>query len=75
MGLVQTTNLIQNFREDVDQQPYLWALEIFGKEEYGFTEIMDVDEPAALQIATWMQSGVVLDVLRHACNSLDYRRF
>ena len=48
MGLFQTTNIIQNFREDAEQQPYFCPLEIFGKEEYDFTEIIDLYEPAAL---------------------------
>ena len=46
------------------------AREIFGK-EYAFKEIKDFHKPMALQTATWVQSGVVLDALGHACNSLD----
>jgi farnesyl-diphosphate farnesyltransferase len=34
----------------------------------------DLYEPAALQRATWAQSGMVLDALRHACDALDYLR-
>ena len=48
MSLLQKTNIIQNFREDVDQQLYSWPEEICGKEEYGFKEIKDLYEPAAL---------------------------
>ena len=34
----------------------------------------DLYEPAALERATWAHSWVVLDVERHAYNSLDYLR-
>ena len=36
MDLLQKTNIIHGFREDVDQQRYSWLRGIFGKEEYGF---------------------------------------
>jgi len=76
MGLLlQKTNIIRDFREDVDQQRYFWPREIWGKEEYGFKEMKDLYDPAALERATWAQSGMVLDALRHACDSLDYLRF
>jgi farnesyl-diphosphate farnesyltransferase len=75
MGLLlQKTNIIRDFREDVDQQRYFWPREIWGKEEYGFKEMKDLYEPAALERATWAQSGMVLDALRHACDALDYLR-
>jgi len=34
----------------------------------------DLYDPAALKQATWAQSGMVLDALRHACDSLDHLR-
>ena len=34
----------------------------------------DTYDPAALERTTWAQSGMVLDALRHACDSLDYLR-
>jgi len=73
--LLQKTNIIRDFREDVDQQRYFWPREIWWKEEYGFKEMKDLYDPAALERATWAQSGMVLDALRHACDSLDYLRF
>ena len=72
--LFQKPNIIWDFHEDVDQQRYFWPREIWGKEEYGFKEMKDLYEPAALERATWAQSGMVLDALRHACDSLDYLR-
>ena len=73
MGLLlHKTHVIRDFREDVDQQRYFWPREIWGK--YGFRDMKDLYEPAALEQATWAQSGMVLDALRHACDSLDYLR-
>ena len=48
MGLLQKTNIIRDFREDVRQQRYFWSREIFGKEEYGFKEIKGLYETEAL---------------------------
>ena len=50
MGLLQKNNIIRHdFREDIDQQQYVWALEILGKEKYyGFKEIKNLYEPTAL---------------------------
>ena len=48
MGLLQKTNIIHDFREDVDEQRHFWPREIFGKEAYGFKEIRGLREPAAL---------------------------
>ena len=73
MGLLQKTKIIRDFRKDVDQQRYLWPREIWAKEEYGFTEMKDPYDPAALERTTWAQSGIVLDALRHACDSLGYQ--
>ena len=48
MGLLQKTNIIRHdFREDIDQQQYVWAREILGKEKYGFKEIKNLYEPTA----------------------------
>jgi len=72
--LLQKTNIIRDFREDVDQQRYFWPREIWWKEEYGFKEMKELYDPAALEQATWAQSGMVLDALGHACDSLHYLR-
>ena len=50
-----------------------WPHETWGKEEYGCRE-KDLYVPAALEYAPWAQSGMVLDALRHGCDSLDYLR-
>ncbi|KIJ65348.1 hypothetical protein HYDPIDRAFT_152079 [Hydnomerulius pinastri MD-312] len=73
MGLMlQKTNIIRDFREDVDEQRFFWPKEIWGK--YGFEEMKDLHEKGDVEHATWIQTGMILDALRHACDSLDYLR-
>ena len=48
MGLLQKSSVIHDFREDVDLQRHFWPREFFGKEKYGFKEMKDLYEPAAL---------------------------
>jgi farnesyl-diphosphate farnesyltransferase len=75
MGLLlQKTNIIRDFREDVDDKRYFWPREIWGKAEYGFKEMKDMTstDPEVVRRATYAQSGMVLDALRHAVHSLDY---
>ncbi|KAF8159225.1 squalene synthase [Crassisporium funariophilum] len=77
MGLLlQKTNIIRDFREDVDQQRFFWPREIWGRKEYGFAEMRDMTptDPATMERAMWAQSGMVLDALRHATDALDYLR-
>ncbi|KJA22820.1 hypothetical protein HYPSUDRAFT_40602 [Hypholoma sublateritium FD-334 SS-4] len=77
MGLLlQKTNIIRDFREDVDDKRFFWPREIWGKAEYGFTEMkqMTATDPDTVRRATHAQSGMVLDALRHAVDSLDYLR-
>jgi len=75
MGLfLQKTNIIRDFREDSDQQRYFWPREIWGRKEYGFTEMkqMHATDPDSVRRAMGVQSAMVLDALRHATDSLDY---
>jgi farnesyl-diphosphate farnesyltransferase len=73
MGLLlQKTNIIRDFREDVEERRFFWPKEIWAK--YGFEEMKDLYEKGDVEHATWIQSGMVLDALRHACDSLDYLR-
>ncbi|OJA11529.1 hypothetical protein AZE42_09514 [Rhizopogon vesiculosus] len=73
MGLLlQKTNIIRDFREDVEEKRFFWPREIWAK--YGFEEMKDMYEKGDVEHATWIQSGMVLDALRHACDSLDYLR-
>ncbi|KIK22211.1 hypothetical protein PISMIDRAFT_680532 [Pisolithus microcarpus 441] len=73
MGLLlQKTNIIRDFREDVEQRRFFWPREIWAK--YGFEEMKDMYEKGDTEHATWIQSGMIVDALRHACDSLDYLR-
>lgn len=75
MGLLlQKTNIIRDYREDVDQQRYFWPREIWGRKEYGFSEMKEMYAEGAEERAMWAQSGMVLDALRHATDALDYLR-
>ncbi|KAI0078718.1 squalene synthase [Panus rudis PR-1116 ss-1] len=80
MGLfLQKTNIIRDFREDVEDHRYFWPREIWGSEKYGkavgrsgFKEMKEMYEPGNEAQATWVQSAMILDALRHATDSLDY---
>ncbi|KAI6096894.1 squalene synthase [Pisolithus croceorrhizus] len=73
MGLLlQKTNIIRDFREDVEQRRFFWPREIWAK--HGFEEMKDMYEKGDVEHATWIQSGMIVDALRHACDSLDYLR-
>lgn len=74
MGLLlQKTNIIRDYREDTDDQRYFWPKEIWGK--YGFNEMKEMYAPGASEKAQWVQSGMILDALRHATDALEYLRF
>lgn len=73
MGLLlQKTNIIRDYREDVDERRHFWPREIWGK--YGFVEMRDMYAPGAEERAQWVQSNMILDALRHATDALDYLR-
>ncbi|KAL4061937.1 isoprenoid synthase domain-containing protein [Scleroderma yunnanense] len=71
MGLLlQKTNIIRDYREDTEERRFFWPREIWAK--YGFEEMKDMYAKDAVENATWIQSAMVVDALRHACDSLDY---
>ena len=73
MGLLlQKNNIIRDFRKDVKEKRFFWPREIWAK--YGFEEMKDLYEKGDVEHALWVQSGMILDALRHACDSLDYLR-
>ncbi|KAG6898017.1 hypothetical protein C0992_007013 [Termitomyces sp. T32_za158] len=75
MGLLlQKTNIIRDYREDVNDHRYFWPREIWGRKEYGFSEMKDMYAPHSRERAMWAQSGMVVDALRHAIDALDYLR-
>ncbi|TFK48357.1 farnesyl-diphosphate farnesyltransferase [Heliocybe sulcata] len=73
--LLQKTNIIRDYREDVEEGRFFWPREIWGREEYGgFKEMAEMYLPANQERALWVQTGMVVDALRHAEDSLDYLR-
>ena len=78
MGLfLQKTNIIRDFREDVDQKRYFWPRDIWGGKELGFVDMNDMTDatnPETVKKALWAQSAIILDALRHTIDSLDYLR-
>ncbi|CAK5267843.1 unnamed protein product [Mycena citricolor] len=85
MGLLlQKTNIIRDYREDVDDKRYFWPRAIWGDEKYGggFSTMEEMRAPppgtvwdsATQQRALWVQSAMVLTSLRHATDALDYLR-
>jgi len=81
MGLfLQKTNIIRDYREDVAQRRYFWPKEIWSREEYrvggrpAFKEMKEMYAPENEKQALWVLSGLVVDVLRHAPDCLDYLR-
>lgn len=80
--MLQKTNIIRDFREDVDDQRYFWPREIWGRELYGkvcggkpaFKEMAEMYAPGNERQALWVLSGMVVDVLGNAVDSLDYLR-
>lgn len=83
MGLfLQKTNIIRDFREDVDDQRYFWPREIWGQEKFGkacggrpgFKEMKEMYQPGNEKQAQWVQTAMIVNVLNHATDSLDYLR-
>lgn len=74
MGLMlQKTNILRDFREDVDAGRLFWPREIWH-DEYGFKNPQDMyaTNPDSERRALWALSAVTVDTLRHATDSLDY---
>ena len=81
MGLfLQKTNIIRDYREDTEQRRYFWPKEIWAREEYSvnghgaFKEMEEMCTPKNEKQGLWVLSGLVVDVLRHAPDCLDYLR-
>jgi farnesyl-diphosphate farnesyltransferase len=79
MGLLlQKTNIIRDYREDVEQRRYFWPKEIWAREEYsvsghgGFKEMKEMCVPENEKQALWVISALVMNVLQHVPDCLDY---
>jgi len=85
MGLLlQKTNIIRDYREDVEDRRFFWPKEIWGSKLYGFNEMREMYEAIEAdggsgtseraRRAMYAQSGMILDALRHSMDALDYLR-
>ncbi|TBU47474.1 squalene synthase [Dichomitus squalens] len=83
MGLLlQKTNIIRDFREDAEERRFFWPREVWGAALYGkavgraggFADITELYAPGNEKQALWVLSGMVVDVLGHATDALDYLR-
>lgn len=75
MGLLlQKTNIIRDYREDVEDKRFFWPKEIWGA--YGFNDMDEMykTDPDTQKRASWAQSGMIVDALRHSVDALDYLR-
>lgn len=76
--LLQKTNIIRDFREDAEDQRFFWPREIWSAAQYApdgrtpATCILQLLQES--QRAKWVQSAMIVDALRHACDGLDYLR-
>ncbi len=68
--LLQKTNILRDFREDVDEGRGFWPKAIWGK--YGFEKMGDMRDELREQEALWALSEMTLDALRHITPALDY---
>jgi farnesyl-diphosphate farnesyltransferase len=78
---LQKLDLIRDYREDIDENRYLWPKEIWSRKQYGFStmremyEVVKADvDSERVQKAMYVQSEMVLDALRHATDMLDFLR-
>ena len=73
---LQKSDIIRDYREDVDQQRYFWPREFWGQEGYGFKEITEMHntDPDSLRRAMYVQSAMILDALKHVTDTLDCLR-
>lgn len=72
MGLLlQKTNVLRDFREDVDAGRLFWPRAIWG-EKFGFSDPREMYKPENGKRALWALSAMTLDALRHAVDSLEY---
>lgn len=68
--LLQKTNILRDFREDVDEGRGFWPRAIWGN--YGFDSMGDMRDETREKEALWALSEMTLDALRHATPALDY---
>lgn len=71
MGMMlQKTNIMRDFREDLEDGRLFWPKEIWGKNTNDPKQFYT--NPDMKQKALWAMSEMVLDALSHAVDCLDY---
>lgn len=70
MGLMlQKTNILRDFREDVDEGRVFWPAEIWNKY---VSKAEELYAPGNEEKALWALSEMTVDALAHATDALDY---
>ncbi|KAH7106306.1 farnesyl-diphosphate farnesyltransferase [Auriculariales sp. MPI-PUGE-AT-0066] len=84
MGLMlQKTNIMRDYREDVDQGRHFWPRTFWLKHGFQHQDDLRTDASVGLDLSThagrearqralWVLSEMILDTLRHAEDALDY---
>jgi len=67
---LQKTNILRDFREDVDQGRLFWPKEIYQGQ--GFKDPEEMYEPQNEKRALWALSAMTVHTLRHTTDVLDY---
>ncbi|KAF8584247.1 farnesyl-diphosphate farnesyltransferase [Ramaria rubella] len=71
MGLLlQKTNILRDYREDVEQNRLFWPKEVWSR--YGFVHPREMYKPENEERALWALNEMILDAMRHALDALDY---
>lgn len=70
MGLhLQKTNIMRDFREDIDEGRLFWPKEIWGRY---VARPQELYAPGNEQKARWALTDMCLDAARHSVDALDY---
>lgn len=76
MGLMlQKTNILRDYREDVDDKRYFWPRSFWVAEGFAHQAELCTEGPGNAEARTramWVLSAMTLDALRHAEDCLDY---
>ncbi|KAF8521620.1 farnesyl-diphosphate farnesyltransferase [Hysterangium stoloniferum] len=68
--LLQKTNILRDYREDVDTNRLFWPRELWAR--YGFAHPQELHDPKNEERALFALSEMTLDALRHVPDALDY---
>ena len=72
--LLQKTNIIRDFHQDLSEGRVFWPREIWAQPRFGFTDVTQLANSSGREEALWVQSGMIFDALRHVVDTLTYLR-